>query len=262
MKDDPAAAQPWSADAYAHDAGFVSALGAPLVDALGPVAGLRVLDLGCGDGTLGAAIAARGATVTGIDASASMIEAARGRGIDARVGDGQALGAIFGPDAFDAVFSNAALHWMPDADAVLAGVRTVLRPGGRFVGEAGGHGNVAAVATALLAALAERGLDGRARWPWRFPTDAEWAEALGRHGFAVDECRLVPRPTPLPTGIEGWLATFATPFLRGLHSSERELVRARVAALLAPSLRDAAGRWTADYVRLRFVARRPLTPPA
>ena len=180
---------------------------------------------------------------------------ARARGLDARVGDGQALGALFGDNAFDAVFSNAALHWMPDADAVLGGVAATLRPGGRFVGEAGGHGNVAAVATALLAALAERGVDGRTRWPWRFPTDDEWGEALERHGFAVDECRLVPRPTPLPTGIEGWLVTFADPFLGGLDEAARDAVRARAAELLAPSLRDSAGRWTADYVRLRFVAR-------
>ena len=253
--DDPAAAQAWSAGGYAHHAGFVSALGAPLIDALDPAPGMRVLDLGCGDGELAAAIAARGASVSGVDASASMVEAARARGLDARVGDGQALGALFGADAFDAVFSNAALHWMPDAEAVLAGVAAVLRPGGRFVGEAGGHGNVAAVATALLAALAERGIDGRARWPWRFPTDGEWTDALGRRGFDVDECRLVPRPTPLPTGIDGWLETFADPFLDGLDEAGRTGVRSRVAELLAPSLRDSAGRWTADYVRLRFVAR-------
>ena len=254
--DDPAAAFVWSADGYARHAGFVSTLGAPLIDALGPVDGARVLDLGCGDGELAAAIASRGAVVTGVDASASMIDAARARGIDARVGDGQALGALFGPEAFDAVFSNAALHWMPDAHAVLSGVRTVLRPGGRFVGEAGGHGNVAAVATALLAALAERGVDGRARWPWRFPTDAEWRAALGTCGFEVERCALVPRPTPLPTGIDGWLATFADPFVEGLDEGVREAVRRRVAELLAPSLRDGSGRWTADYVRLRFVARR------
>ena len=256
VADDPAAAQAWSASGYARHAGFVSALGAPLIDALDPVPGLRVLDLGCGDGELAAGIVARGADVTGVDASASMVRAARARGLDVRVGDGQALGALFDPGSFDAVFSNAALHWMPDADAVLAGVATVLRPGGRFVGEAGGHGNVAAVATALLAALAERGVDGRERWPWRFPTDGEWRDALERHGFEVDECRLVPRPTPLPTGVEGWLATFADPFLDGLDEAGRARVRTRTAELLAPSLRDGSGRWTADYVRLRFAARR------
>ncbi len=255
MDDDPAAAQAWSAEGYARNAGFVSALGAPLVDALAPRAAERVLDLGCGDGELAEAIAARGASVVGVDASASMIESATARGIDARVGDGQRLADLFEADTFDAVFSNAALHWMPDADAVLNGVRHVLKPGGRFVGEAGGHGNVAAVATALLAALAERRIDGRARWPWRFPTDAEWRAALERHGFDVVECHLVPRPTPLPSGIDGWLVTFADPFLEGLDESARREVRMRVAELLAPSLRDGSGRWTADYVRLRFVAR-------
>lgn len=254
-RDDPAASHAWSADGYARDAPFVSALGAPLIDVLDPRAGERVLDLGCGDGELAAVIAGRGASASGIDASSSMIDAARARGIDARVGDGQRLGDHFESRTFDAVFSNAALHWMPDAGAVLDGVRHVSKPGARFVGEAGGHGNVAAVATALLAALAERDIDGAARWPWRFPTADEWRADLERHGFEVDDCRLVPRPTPLPTGIDGWLVTFADPFLAGLDDAGREAVRDRVAELLAPSLRDGSGRWTADYVRLRFVAR-------
>lgn len=159
--------------------------------------------------------------------------------------------------AFDAVFSNAALHWVPEAEAVLRGVRRALKPGGRFVGEFGGHGNVAAICTALLAALQRRGIDGAARFPWFFPTPAEYAGLLERHGFEVDSILLLPRPTPLPTGMRGWLDTFANPFLAGFAEAERTRLLDEVEALLAPSLRDRGGGWTADYVRLRFAARLP-----
>lgn len=143
---------------------------------------------------------------------------------------------------------------MRPLDAVLAGVRRALRPGGRFVGEMGGHGNVASVVTALLAALGERGIDARERIPWTFPTTDEFAALLETNGFAIESLELIYRPTLLPTGIEGWLDTFAGSFLGGFEPGERRAIVARVAMLLGPSLRDASGRWIADYVRLRFSA--------
>jgi SAM-dependent methyltransferase len=155
---------------------------------------------------------------------------------------------------FDAVFSNAALHWMKQPDAVIAGVRRALKPGGRFVGEFGGHGNVAAIVTALVAALNARGLDGAARIPWFFPTPAEYAAKLEAQGFRVDSIGLVPRPTPLPTGMRGWLDTFANPLLDGIGGAARAGILDEVEGLLAPSLRDQSGNWSADYVRLRFAA--------
>jgi len=243
--------QSWSAEGYARNARFVADLGQPVLDLLAPQAGERILDLGCGDGALTAKLVAAGATVVGADASAELVAAARALGLDARIADGQAL--AFDAE-FDAVFTNAALHWMRDADAVVAGVRRALKPGGRFVGEFGGHGNVAAIATALIAALSARGIDGAARFPWFFPTPAEYAAKLEAQGFTVETVGLVPRPTPLPTGMRGWLDTFASPFLEGLDGSARVAVLDEVAALLAPSLRDQSGRWTADYVRLRFAA--------
>jgi SAM-dependent methyltransferase len=246
-------AQIWSAADYARNAGFVPALGGPVVDLLDPRPGERILDLGCGDGALTAEIAARGAVVTGVDASPELIAAARRRRLDVRLGDGERLDFVA---RFDAVFSNAALHWMRDQEAVVAGVRRALVPGGRFVGEFGGHGNVAAIVTALIAALSRHGIDGAARLPWVFPTAAEFASLLRGHGFEVATIALVPRPTPLPTGLLGWLETFANPFLGGLDAAERAEVLATVEALCAPSLRDRSGNWTADYVRLRFAAKR------
>ena len=243
--------QSWSAEGYARNARFVADLGQPVLDLLAPRAGERILDLGCGDGALTAKLVAAGATVVGADASAELVAAARALGLDARIADGQAL--AFDAE-FDAVFTNAALHWMRDADAVIAGVRRALKPGGRFVGEFGGHGNVAAIVTALIAVLNARGIDGAARVPWFFPTPAEYAAKLEAQGFTVETIGLVPRPTPLPTGMRGWLDTFASPFLEGLDGPARIAVLDEVAALLATNLRDQSGRWTADYVRLRFAA--------
>ncbi|MFO1153114.1 MAG: methyltransferase domain-containing protein [Rhodospirillales bacterium] len=245
-------AQTWDPDGYARNAGFVARLGKPLIERLAPRRGERILDLGCGDGVLTAALAETGATVVGVDASPEQVAAVRARGLDARV---MAAERLSFDGEFDAVFSNAALHWMTDADAVLAGVRRALVAGGRFVGEFGGHGNVAAIRVALAAVIAAHGADPEPQ-PWFFPTAAAWAERLRRHGFSADDMELYPRPTPLPTGIDGWLETFATGWLERLVPEVRAAARDRVVRLLRPVLCDEAGGWTADYVRLRFSARR------
>jgi len=246
--------QEWRTESYVAHAGFVAELGAPVLDLLAPRPGERILDLGCGDGRLTERIAALGAGVVGCDAAPDLLLTARAKGLAVVRADGQALPFASG---FDAVFSNAALHWMTRPAAVIAGVRAALRRGGRFVGEFGGHGNVAAIVTALLAALIRRGIDGRARLPWYFPTAEEYARLLREGGFAVREIALIPRPTPLPTGIERWIETFANPMLIGLAPNERTAVIAETVELLVPSLRDRDGRWTADYVRLRFAAALP-----
>ncbi len=247
----PSAGQLWNAGSYESNAGFVPVLGKPVLAQLAPQRGERILDLGCGDGVLTAEIVASGAEVIGVDASPELIKAAQARKLDARLMDGQKL--TFDHE-FDAVFSNAAIHWMPDWQGVLIGVQRALKPGGRFVGEFGGHGNVAAIVTALIAALHARGFSTQDRLPWFFPTAAEYRAALLAHGFEVTEIALIPRPTPLPTGMHGWLATFANPFLTGLAPEEAEAVINDAIAALTPSLCDSSGHWTADYVRLRFSA--------
>ncbi|MCG5239576.1 class I SAM-dependent methyltransferase [Azospirillum doebereinerae] len=246
--------QRWEAGGYKHHAGFVPELGMPVVELLDPRPGERILDLGCGEGTLTERLAALGCDVVGVDSSPEFIETAKARGLDARVVDAHAL--PFAAE-FDAVFSNAALHWMTGPDAVVAGVARALRPGGRFVGEFGGAGNVGRIVAALEAALVRRGLDGRAANPWYFPTPEEYREKLEAAGFRVRSIALIPRPTPLPTDMAGWLATFAQSFLNRVSEAERPSLVAEVLETVAPELRDAEGRWTADYVRLRFSADKP-----
>ena len=243
--------QSWDPERYARNARFVAELGAPLVALLAPRAGEHILDLGCGDGTLSVELMAAGATVVGVDAGADMVAAAKALGVDAHVGDGQAL--TF-DNAFDAVFSNAALHWMRDADAVVAGVKRSLKPGGRFVAEFGGAGNVANVMGALVAALERRGIDGRARSPWYFPTPEAYREKLEAHGFTVASIALIPRPTPLPGDIRDWLETFCESFLGGVPAAERAALKDEAATALEATNRDADGGWSVDYVRLRVAA--------
>jgi SAM-dependent methyltransferase len=252
------ASQGWSAERYSRHASFVPELGSPVVDLLDPRPGERILDLACGDGALTEKLVEAGAVVVAVDAAPDMVAAARRRGLDARVMPGEHLDF---EGEFDAVFSNAALHWMRAADCVIRGVARALRPGGRFVGEFGGHGNVAAIVTALIAVLARRGIDGAALSPWYYPTVDEYRARLESGGFAVDSIALVPRPTPLPTGMEGWLETFTDSFFRPLRPADREPAMREVVDLLRPSLCDGRGRWTADYVRLRFAARLAGSPP-
>jgi hypothetical protein len=142
-----------------------------------------------------------------------------------------------------------------DADAVLAGVSRALKPGGRFVAEFGGHGCVAAISVAIRAVMARHRIDRP--WPWYFPTDAEYAARAEANGLRVEFVTLFNRPTPLPTGMAGWLHTFADSILRDLPAQQRAVVEEDILALLAPALRDASGNWTADYVRLQIVARKP-----
>jgi trans-aconitate methyltransferase len=239
----------WTSDAYRTNAAYVPALGAAVFELLNPQIGERILDIGCGEGALTQKIAAAGATVVGVDASADMVAAAAARGLDARVIDAERLPFA---QEFDAVFSNAALHWVRDHDAMLDGVHRALKPGGRFVAEFGGHGNIAAIQVAIRSVLAHRG--------WKtnvhryYATPAEYTARLEAHGFGVRSIDLIPRPTPLPTGMRGWLETFERATLDGLAPDQRESFLQEVEDLLREEVCDSYGNWTAHYVRLRFLA--------
>jgi trans-aconitate methyltransferase len=246
--------QTWDPVAYGKDGAFVHELAGGVLEWLDAQPGEHILDLGCGDGQLTERLAASGAIVSAIDASAEMVAAARERGIAADQGKAESLPY---PDAsFDAVFSNAVLHWVRGQDEMMEQVRRVLRPGGRFVAEMGGHGNIAAIRVGFAAVLARHGFAALGDRGNYYPTPEAYAERLTKRGFNVVRILHFPRPTQLGDGgMQGWLRTFCRGTLSELPENLRETVVEETAALLAPALCDEQGHWTADYVRLRFVAR-------
>jgi trans-aconitate methyltransferase len=229
----------------------VADLAVGVVELLAPRPGEVILDLGCGDGALTEKIAATGAVVRGADASPGMVAAARARGLSV---DEVSADTMRYDGEFDAVFSNAAPHWMPDAEAVIARVWHALKPGGRFVAEMGGLGNIAAIRVALQAVLARCGIDAEKVAASFYPSPAHYRRLLEAAGFTVRSIELIPRPTPLPAGMEAWLNTFRNGVLDLLEAEDRARAVAETVELLRPALCDADGNWTADYVRLRFAA--------
>lgn len=250
------ATQTWNAAEYDRNARFVTDLGAPVLRLLGPKAGERILDIGCGDGVLTKKIADAGCSVVGLDSSPDFCAAARRLGLE--VVEASAYDMAFERE-FDAVFSNAALHWMKDADRLVRNVAVALRPNGRFVAEMGGHRCAETVRRALIDELDRRGYDGKSADPWYFPTPEDYRARLEAAGFEVRYIELIPRPTPLPGDIVDWLAIFAQSFTSPLPEAERADYLQKVRARVKPLLCDAQGNWTVDYTRLRFAAYLPRT---
>lgn len=247
--------QTWDPIEYGQRGAFVHGLAGGVVEWLAAQPGERILDIGCGDGQLTQRLAATGAILQGVDASAEMAAAARTRGIAVDVASAELL--PYADASFDAVFSNAALHWVRNHDAMMSEVHRVLRPGGRFVAETGGHGNIPAIRVAFIAALARHGFADRENDVNYFPTPEAYTARLRRHGFNVETISLIPRPTLLgEEGMRGWLRTFRRGVLDTLPAELREPILDEAVDLLAHALRDEEGKWTADYVRLRFIARR------
>jgi len=238
----------WDAAEYARVGGFVAELGQAALDLLDPHAGERILDVGCGDGTLTKKIVERGATVLGIDNSPEMIAAAREKGIDAVRMD---VADMTFRSEFDAVFSNATLHWVLETEQAARAIFRALKAGGRFAGELGGEGNIARLREALDTELVIRGyLPPTESSNW-YPSPEEFAAVYEAAGFDHIDARLIERPTPLDHGIGEWVTTFRKGWLDRAGVPEQE--RAEIASAVA----DRFGSNVADYVRLRFIMRKP-----
>lgn len=248
--------QRWHAQGYDKSMAFVSRYGEELVEWLDVKPGERVLDWGCGTGDLAAELARRGARVTGIDASPDMIEQARAKysQLDFRAADGQ---HYVSEEAADAIFSNAALHWMTDAEGAAASMGASLRPGGRLVAEFGAAGNIRLIREALGASFEAAGAADALVWPWYFPTVGEYASLLEHCGLEVRTAVRIERPTLLSDGEQGmrvWLGTFANGMLSELAEDAREAVVAETIRRLSATALWDGSRWTADYERLRIEA--------
>ncbi len=244
----------WNASLYDQKFAFVSAFGQDLVKLLNPQSGEAILDLGCGTGQLAEKIAASGAHVIGIDSAASMVETARKTfpTIEFIVAD--ATDFSF-PARFDAIFSNATLHWVADAERAAQNIATSLKPGGRFVAEFGGKGNVAHIITAVQEAIGET-LHIQVDSGWYFPSIGQYASLLETHGLAVETALLFDRPTPLSDGEKGlrnWIQMFATAMFREVPEAALPQILARVEQQMRPLLFQ-NGQWFADYRRLRIMA--------
>jgi trans-aconitate methyltransferase len=246
----------WDSTLYEESFGIITQFGAGVVELLAPRPGERIVDLGCGTGGLTAQIAAAGADVLGIDSSEAMIARARELcpGLRFEVARGEDFAV---EEPVDAVFSSAALHWMSPPEAVATAVARALKPGGRFVAEMGGKGNIATIIGAVYQALAEEGIPReRIRNPWYFPSIGEYGSLLEGAGFEVLLMQLFDRPTPLddcPNGMADWLRMFGGAFLEAVRDTRRKRVQERVNELTRPLL-TREGRWVADYRRLRFMA--------
>ena len=246
----------WDARTYDESFRFVSDHGEDLVRLLNPQPDERILDLGCGTGQLAARIAESGAKVVGLDRDVAMLESARQQfpKIEFVLGDGESL-KIDG--LFDAVFSNAALHWMTRPGEVLQGLRGLLRSGGRLVAELGGQGNIAIIEGAIRDTLEEEGIPReRQPQPWFFPSILEYSALLERYNLEPRMMTLFHRPTPLEEGRGGlaaWLRMFGRPLLEALPEDRIEAVVTQVEGLTRGQLWR-GGMWVADYRRLRVVA--------
>ncbi len=245
----------WNASLYDQKHDFVSKFGESLVKALTPQENEWILDVGCGTGDLAQEIASHGAIVQGTDASQDMIRAAQQKYPTIEFSTIDAAAMQF-TNQFDAVFSNAALHWMKQQNKVIQNIYNALKPSGRFVAEMGGHGNIASIVGAIKQSMATLNYAyNEDYFPWYFPTVAEYETILETAGFTVEMITLYERPTPLQgeDGLRNWLKMFSHNILQHLTDFEKEQVYAKCEELLKPAYYQ-NDEWIADYCRLRFVA--------
>jgi trans-aconitate methyltransferase len=245
----------WDSGLYDEKHSFVWKMAGDVIELLAPKPGQEILDVGCGTGHMTAQIAASGAKVMGVDLSASMVQRAREKypEIMFAVADACELSL---EKKFDAVLSNATLHWIKEPQRAAQAVASRLKVGGRFVGEFGGAGNISGFMEAATSAWHTVVPGQQFPNPWFYPGIAEYASILAASGLETTYAVLFDRPTPLEDGERGlrnWIAMFAQSILEKLPAEKREewidILESQARGKL---FRD--GRWVLDYRRLRFVA--------
>jgi trans-aconitate methyltransferase len=243
----------WNAELYDSKHNFVSELAEDLVELLMPKSGEYILDLGCGTGHLTNKIASRGVQVIGIDSAPTMIEQAKENypQLHFAVGDAKNLDL---PMQFDAIFSNAVLHWIKEAEEVIINISKLLKPKGRFVAEFGGKGNVKLILAAIHQAVKNTGCSVDTEFnPWYFPSIGEYASLLEKHNLEVVNATLFERSTPLDgeQGMRNWIKMFGNNILDKFSTEQQSCILTDIEKLLTPSLyKD--GTWFADYRRIRI----------
>jgi trans-aconitate methyltransferase len=240
----------WNPNKYDKHADFVSNLALPVVDLLAPKEHEKILDLGCGEGTLACEIQKSGAEVVAVDLSAEMVESARVKGIDAEV---MSATKIKFKNCFDAIFSNAVLHWVKESEVAVQQVYDALKRDGRFVAEFGGYGNAKTVVDAMQKVFQNHSEFGEFENPWYFPNVEEYKKLLETNGFRVEYIESIPRPTPVDD-ISNWLDLFANGITKHLSNNEFSLFKKEVAESTKHTLYNEQNGWHIDYVRLRFKA--------
>ncbi|MDC0933296.1 class I SAM-dependent methyltransferase [Arcobacteraceae bacterium] len=240
----------WNANKYKKHADFVSVLALPVVELLDPKKDEEVLDLGCGEGTLALEIKKHGANVRAVDLSSEMVEKTQSKGIEASVMS--ATNLTF-ENQFDAVFSNAVLHWVKDSELAIQKINKALKKEGRFVAEFGGYGNIKNLTDAMQEVFDNHTSWGQFENPWVFLKDSEYKILLEKNGFDVEYIELIQRPTPIDD-IVNWLDVFANGITKNLSKEQKEIFKEKVREVLKPKQYNEKDGWSADYVRLRVKA--------
>ncbi|NVJ53806.1 MAG: methyltransferase domain-containing protein [Campylobacteraceae bacterium] len=240
----------WNADNYNKHADFVSNLAFPVVDLLNPKENEKILDLGCGDGTLALEIKKFNTKVIAVDLSENMVEKTKKKGIEAYVMSATELSY---KNEFDAVFSNAVLHWVKEPETAITKIFNALKANGRFIAEFGGYGNIKYLTDAMQEVFDKSKEYGEFNNPWYFPKDTDYKEMLEANGFKVEYIELIPRPTKIDD-ISNWLDIFANGIVSHLTKEQQSSFKQEVRAILNPKIYSEENGWVADYVRLRLKA--------
>ena len=240
----------WNPNTYNKHTAFVSQLALPVVDLLDPKEGEKILDVGCGEGTLAVEIETRGAKVIGVDMSPEMIEQCQAKDIEAYVGSVISLPY---DEEFDSVFSNAMLHWVKDSKSAVQNIAKSLKNGGCFVCEFGGKGNAYTLVSAMQEVFEKHPEFGEFDNPWYFPSVEEYTTLLESEGFKVEYMKIIPRATPMDD-ISNWLDIFANGVTKHLSKEQFEIFKEECRAILKETIYSQEEGWMLDYKRLRVRA--------